>query len=149
MLTQIGCSEARHLLATKHLSSGTSSKTSWDMTERLYEQCKSSHTSCQSTSFISKQYFPSRLLDIRQAFKSNERISLVQTKDKLPDGPYCTLSRQWGNQSNKIFELTTKNLTCFKNSFLRSGFPLVFQEPAAAAHSLQLPYLWIDLLCIL
>ena len=83
---------------------------------------------------------PSNLMDESALFKQ---------KDKLSDGSYCTLSHQWGNQGDKMLKLITKSLSHFENGFSRPGFPLMFYEAAAAAHSLQLPYLSIDSLCIL
>ncbi|KAM6511872.1 hypothetical protein FALCPG4_016863 [Fusarium falciforme] len=104
--------------------------------------CKRNHAKCRKES----QWFPSRALHVQ---KLNRIISVkVVSREDVPSGSeYITLSHRWGDSEQ--LTLTSDTLVTFSEGIPTERLPRLFSETAQVAHQLNVPYLWIDSLCIL
>ncbi|KAK3363978.1 heterokaryon incompatibility protein-domain-containing protein [Lasiosphaeria hispida] len=102
------------------------------------------HYACHSTDTM---WLPSRLLDIQNL----EKITLFDSEEiRSQDGDrrYAALSHCWG--SSRDFLTTRASLAGMKRGFpLCSRMPKTFSDAITVAHTLGIPYLWIDSLCII
>lgn len=87
-----------------------------------------------------RQKLPSRVLDISR----RNKIRLVAGEGRKL--PYACLSYKWG-QAEK-FLLTSENMALLERGVPTSVLPRTFAEAIRVAHELELPFLWIDALCI-
>jgi hypothetical protein len=104
-------------------------------------ECNQSHQECNIDE--RPKSTPSRVLDLRLA-EAIGKISLVQS-DQI-NGPYAALSHCWG----KIALPRTTKCTLAR---MESGFPILelppsFRDAIEVCHALDIPFLWIDSLCI-
>ncbi|PHH80442.1 hypothetical protein CDD82_1741 [Ophiocordyceps australis] len=103
-------------------------------------QCLQQHGQCAPplSSFV-----PKRLVAVNKANDSH-----VQLCEMLPpDTKWASLSHCWGGL--KPLMLLTSNLESLKNSISVDGLPSTFQDAIRVCRSLDMPYLWIDSLCII
>ncbi|CAN9087001.1 unnamed protein product [Alternaria sp. RS040] len=132
-----------HIVVT---SDRTSSIESMQTAAKWLQECVSSHLSC-NTSEGSSTWYPTRLLHLADHSEDKNHIRLIRTAREPPIGPYATLSHCWGN--NMPFKLTQ---AMESESNLRSALPdlpKTFQEAIQVSRRLEIPYLWIDSLCII
>ncbi|KAI8649314.1 hypothetical protein LRP88_11507 [Fusarium phalaenopsidis] len=104
--------------------------------------CKRNHAKCHKES----QWFPTRALHVQ---KLNSIISVkVVSREDVPSGiEYITLSHRWGDSEQ--LTLTSDTLVTFSEGIPAERLPRLFSETAQVAHQLNVPYLWIDSLCII
>ncbi|KAJ3542504.1 hypothetical protein NM208_g4059 [Fusarium decemcellulare] len=93
---------------------------------------------------VAKQY-PTRVLVVQ----ANETLRII-SRDQLSreGGPirYATLSHAWGNHMPIQTTIETKPI--FEKSIPEELLPLTFKDAVSTTRALDIPYLWIDSLCI-
>lgn len=67
--------------------------------------------------------------------------------DSVRRGSYIALSHRW-TEATKLCCTTTSNLETYKSALAVDELPRVFQEAIAVARHLEVPYIWIDSICI-
>ncbi|KAF2660752.1 HET-domain-containing protein [Lophiostoma macrostomum CBS 122681] len=100
-------------------------------------KCERKHTAC----FDHPTTLPTRVVDVRG--------SMLRLLDPSPLGPhqYIALSHCWG--TCRSFLTTRGNLEDRKRGFLLQELPATFQDAIEVTRRLDVPYLWIDSICIL
>ncbi|OAL46681.1 HET-domain-containing protein, partial [Pyrenochaeta sp. DS3sAY3a] len=107
------------------------------------EQCVACHSSCGSQGIAQRSFVPARLLDVQGEDPS--RVKLVDTKSDIPL-PYCTLSHCWGGLD--VRKLTRDSERALRTGVLIKELPRTFKDAVDVCRELNVPYLWIDSLCI-
>lgn len=108
------------------------------------ESCLNSHGACSPD--LADQHpvaYPKRLIKVG---RSTSRI--IVTEDESPDGCYATLSHCWGKEP-AFFTLTQSRLRSLKHELPLNDLPQTFRDAITLTRRLNIPYLWIDSLCIL
>ncbi|RSM08694.1 hypothetical protein CDV31_008036 [Fusarium ambrosium] len=85
---------------------------------------------------------PTRALRVN---KDSQEVILCHTGDQYAE--YAALSHCWG--SSRPFMLTSDNLHSLRSGIPTTVLPKSFQDALWLTSQLQIPYLWIDSLCIL
>ncbi len=121
------------------------SQASLDIARGWLEECERRHdTACCG----SEGWLPTRLLEVPP---SSDTIYLRHGAS-LPSPPkdtrYIALSHCWG-QSGTPFTTTHSTLPLRTTGIPTSLLPQTFRDAVALAHHLNIPYLWIDSLCII
>lgn len=100
-------------------------------------KCEKKHRKC----FDHLQDLPTRVIDVR-----SRRLQLL---DPSPSGShrYAALSHCWG--ACREFLTTRENLELRKSGFELEELPATFQDAITTARALDIPFLWIDSVCIL
>lgn len=62
-------------------------------------------------------------------------------------GNYCALSYRWG-QPETLYKTTEDNLQKMKVDIPFENLPALLQDAVTVTRSLEVPFLWIDALCI-
>jgi hypothetical protein len=114
--------------------------------------CQSrSHFACNTTItgdvFIDDNYqvpLPSRLISV--GYPGDKFVYLRETKGEK--GAYITLSYAWGNPG-KIPKTTSANIGERQNGILVETLPKTFRDVITITRKLNVPYVWIDALCII
>jgi hypothetical protein len=112
-----------------------------DRTKRQFahwiDTCKYTHKRCPN----SKKSLPKRVIDVR-----GEKLKLL---DPSPNGsyPYVALSHCWG--SCRDFLTTRENVEKHRVGFSLENLPATFRDAVLATRALDIPFLWIDSICIL
>ncbi|KAF2264371.1 HET-domain-containing protein, partial [Lojkania enalia] len=87
---------------------------------------------------------PSRVLDVN-ASESSPKLRLVDAKGKY--GHYVTLSHCWGR--HRIITTTVGNIREHMRAIPLSSLSQTFRDAISTVRSLNIPYIWIDSLCII
>ena len=90
-----------------------------------------------------QERLPTRVLDCSP--ENQDMVFLRCTAGQR--GRYLALSHSWGSTHRLI--LTRANITVLNDGVLISEFPKTFQDSVQIARELNIPYLWIDSLCII
>jgi hypothetical protein len=104
--------------------------------------CQDNHPMCKNTS---KQWLPSRLVDVRGVPK------LIETR-RLFEGdiaPYIALSHRWGTNPTQIFKLKSTNKAHLMRALPLDMLPPVFCDAIEFTQRAGFRYLWIDSVCII
>ena len=98
--------------------------------------------------------FPTRVLyvgDITTAASDAVPVRLVNAAERRSDN-YVALSHCWGDLPDDVKQTyctTQYNLEQRRAGFLLHDLPQTFQDAIEVTRALQIPYLWIDSLCII
>ncbi|KAH6659057.1 heterokaryon incompatibility protein-domain-containing protein [Truncatella angustata] len=103
-------------------------------------QCCHEHPGCRTSA---QGFKPTRLLYVGGG---DAGLRLCETTTWPEAVPYVALSHCWGG--SKPLSLKTSQLEDFKKHIDVSELPNTFKDAIMVARELQLPYLWIDSLCI-
>ena len=114
--------------------------------------CQSrSHFACNTTIsgdvLIDDNYhvpLPARLINV--GYPGDEMVNLRDTRGEK--GAYITLSYVWG-RPGRIPKTTSSNIAERKGGILVSSLPKTFQDVITVTRKLNVPYVWIDSLCII
>lgn len=90
----------------------------------------------------SSSFMPTRLVSI-----SREGAPLRLVESVATTAPYATLSYCWGKA--KLPSTTKTNLSARLHRFPDHSLPIVFHQAIQLARALEIPYIWIDSLCII
>jgi hypothetical protein len=88
---------------------------------------------------------PTRLIDVRGAHPLH--VHLHEVDSSTPKSPYTTLSHCWGDLD--IMQLRKDNLAQMIEEIEVSQLPKTFQDAITITRRLEIPFLWIDSLCII
>lgn len=102
-------------------------------------ECDNSHKQCQITRVRDR---PSRLVSV-----SENSLKLVQTTAWETMPRYATLSYCWGKATS--INLKKDNLDFLLTSIPADGLPKTIRDAIQVARTLNIPYIWIDALCIM
>ncbi|KAK2610044.1 hypothetical protein N8I77_003503 [Diaporthe amygdali] len=104
-------------------------------------QCCSEHGACRS---MFEAFVPTRLLYVGGG---NAALRLCETTTWQEQPPYVALSHCWGG--SKPLSLLKARMEDFKKHINVADLPNTFKDAIVVTQELQLPYLWIDSLCII
>ncbi|KAK7529992.1 heterokaryon incompatibility protein-domain-containing protein [Phyllosticta citribraziliensis] len=110
-----------------------------EMAKKWLTSCQKDHKGC---GIINPNFYPKRLLDL-----SHDVPSLIETRHHKLRDHYATLSHCWGR--NEFFTLTKNNLDDLIVGIPLEKLPKSFQNAITICKRLEIPYLWIDSLCII
>ncbi|KAK4191057.1 hypothetical protein QBC35DRAFT_460474 [Podospora australis] len=91
-------------------------------------------------------WYPPRLINVGQ-FEGGP-AHLVERETQPLEGYYATLSHCWG-ESPDFITLTEDNLDEFRKCIPLDQLPASFRDAILTCQRIDIPYLWIDSLCIL
>jgi hypothetical protein len=112
----------------------------YEIARNWLEECSINHDCCVRAK-ISK--LSTRVIDVRINKESpNPRIFVSNGIE----GEYIALSHCWGGAISPM--LTTDNLDDFQTSLPFADLPANFRDAITITRKLEIPYLWIDSLCI-
>ena len=103
-----------------------------------FESCQFSHPACQSDKLYC---LPSRVIDVRDPCRLRLHIA------KGASGQWAALSHCWGNSVTKT--LTTASIDEMEDAISLAYLPQNFRDAITVTQILDIPFLWIDSLCIL
>lgn len=115
--------------------------------------CNANHDCNKTRNRGEPRGFPTRVLDVgglQDMGSPPGWIRLLNAEERRSD-QYIALSHCWGNlsESQKRTYCTSQgNLARRQHAFHISELPKTFQDAIKVANSLEIPYLWIDSLCI-
>ncbi|POS70988.1 heterokaryon incompatibility protein [Diaporthe helianthi] len=105
------------------------------------QECYTHHGACRNSS---KAFVPTRLLYVGGGTAA---LRLCETATWQDQPPYVALSHCWGG--SKPLSLIKTRLSEFQKQINIADLPNTFKDAITVTHELQLPYLWIDSLCII
>ncbi|KAH6993561.1 heterokaryon incompatibility protein-domain-containing protein [Fusarium venenatum] len=121
-----------------HLGSGPSLKFLRDRMNECLDASDDSHAACQQA--VSNP-LPKRVLDVRE-----DKVMLCNTADQ--SGNYCALSYRWGPPEETL-RTTDSNIDSMMSGIELSSLPGLLRDAVSLTRQLNVPYLWIDALCII
>ena len=106
-----------------------------------FDDCAVNHPECKPL----RNHYPGRLIDVGDEAR-NPR--LIETSNRILQGAsYATLSHCWGSVHSST--ATVKNIKQLCKEIPLDSLPLTFREAILVTRELNIPYIWIDSLCIL
>jgi hypothetical protein len=105
------------------------------------EQCDREHPLCRNEA---RGFKPTRLLHLDD---KDTHLRLCETAGWKQPERYVAFSHCWGGSD--LVKLTPATLEGFKEGMDVSVLPNTFKDALSVAQELQIPYLWIDSLCII
>lgn len=108
--------------------------------------CNKHHSRCKRPEVASKPtWVPERLIYIDD---ENSRLRLVRGADVPLNTCYTTLSHRWGHVKDKLV-LMQSNIEEWYEQLPSLGKWKTFADAIETSRQLQIPYIWIDSLCII
>lgn len=123
------------------------------MAKEWLRDCNDNHPGCRVQLAHTS---PTRLIDVGTL--ANPRLRLVETKHEVVHDPrYIALSHPWGDTEAYEAFTTIRNdpspksrdLARFKISIPYADLPKTFKHAVDCTRKLNIPYLWIDSICII
>ncbi|KAH9887729.1 heterokaryon incompatibility protein-domain-containing protein [Cubamyces lactineus] len=113
------------------------------------EECVRDHVQCQAITphpvpVGSAAPLPTRLIDCSNL----RRVRVVET-DSTMRGAYAALSYVWGVDHDQSHRCTRTNLSSYMTGIDLMDLPLTIRDAIYVTHSLGIPFLWNDSLCII
>ncbi|EPE27907.1 hypothetical protein GLAREA_04698 [Glarea lozoyensis ATCC 20868] len=116
-------------------------------------QCLSSHPHCKQFSSPSRNWHPTRLIDIGEKDSINWRLHVVsEDGTPSPSHDYLTLSYCWGpgvKHSGGRATLLSSNIAELRLGSPISDLPALLRDFISIARHLSIRYVWIDCFCIM
>jgi hypothetical protein len=114
-------------------------------------ECDHNHEKCPVPSPTPSE-MPARLIQVKSTGpnSSAHTLQLVQVSSlSIPSEgiKYAALSHCWGDPTS-LLQTTSQNLQSHMQSIPLSCLPQTFQDAVRVTRALDIPYLWIDSLCI-
>ena len=108
--------------------------------------CQSGHPKCMVEQ--DQLYRPSRLIEVRSP--GEENVCLVETKrfNSFTE-EYMALSHCWGLSMPESAKTTSASLNSHLQAIKLSDLPKTFVDFITIARGMDVPYVWIDSLCII
>ncbi|KAK5993527.1 hypothetical protein PT974_06959 [Cladobotryum mycophilum] len=125
--------------AGRIIDTNAASKNCVFLMESWIDECVSHHDRCRASD---PNLLPDRYLDITPG--QDPRLVVNHKGDQ---GKYVALSHCWGGQVS--LQLRQKELQNWQQGIPFHDFPKTFQHAIEVCRCLQIPYLWIDSLCII
>lgn len=112
------------------------------------DNCVRNHSKCREAQ---QGFTPSRLLQL-DCFPGSKDARLVEFSAEMKIGsvpfPYAALSHCWGVPSKRPIRTLKENMAKHRDRIRFEDLSRTFQEAIQVTRGLQLPYIWIDSLCI-
>lgn len=126
------------------LPSNTGSTETWSTIGQWLRVCSELH-SCTAKVNRDCQWYPTRLVERMP----DDRFRIIRSDSGLfqPGQGYITLSHRWGNED--FVKLTKDNLSEFEKGSQIDKLRKTFQDALIVAQRMDVPYVWIDSLCII
>ena len=121
----------------------TRSPESIEFLKSKLEYCQNNHQICRQRWEDTRNWLPSRLLEIAAP---NAEMVYLRDRQELEVEPYFTLSHCWGK--SKPIQLTADSEATLRGGFSVSDLPKTFQDAVAVSNEFSVRYLWVDSLCI-
>ncbi|KAF3061083.1 hypothetical protein GL218_02873 [Daldinia childiae] len=126
----------------------TSSTSSLTAAYNWFQDCCSTHTTCNLKLFSKTGWYPTRLIDIGQKESFHWRLLVVSEDGISPQSaPYMTLSYRWAPNPKPI--LLASNIDEFRHGKPIKDLPQTFRDFIVVARRFSIRYIWIDALCII
>ncbi|KAM0253650.1 hypothetical protein ACHAQJ_007162 [Trichoderma viride] len=109
-----------------------------------FQNCRDSHSTCDPSQTSSVK---ASLAKPRFILVSNGELRLCLGEEVPSNIQYAALSHCWG--SLKFTTLMKSNLDSFRKHIPLAALPKTFQDTIDICRYLDIPYLWIDSLCII
>ncbi|KAH7131261.1 heterokaryon incompatibility protein-domain-containing protein [Dactylonectria macrodidyma] len=123
----------------------TASDTTFALIRQWISDCDNNHT-CRTLSATPRA--PKRLLDLRGGSLGPD-IKLIDTRSISGFPRYAALSYCWGNPKEHHQLKTLKsNITNHQDQIKSSSLPKTISDAVIFCRKLDIPYLWVDALCI-
>jgi len=107
------------------------------------QTCSNEHQRCGPCRMSD---LPSRIIEVGENYNPNVKLRATDTEEK---GLYACLSHRWGAQSASTLKLTTQSYDRLVNNYVPlETLPRTYADAVMVARELQIPYLWIDSMCI-
>ncbi|CAH0054017.1 unnamed protein product [Clonostachys solani] len=110
-----------------------------------HQECKRNHSCGGFYQHRQTGWYPKRLVDVGQG---DRRPRLVLRDENDLCGPYATLSHCWG-ENPEFFMLNADNMEDLRKEIPLDRLAASFRDAILTCQRLQIPYIWIDSLCIL
>ena len=109
-------------------------------------KCTKTHPKCRGDWHFEK---PTRLIDV--GLNDDSRKCYLYTTDVWTDmfTEYATLSHCWGNDTTQMVRLKHMNMEQMQQTIDVSSLSQTFKDAIEIARGLNIPYIWIDALCII
>lgn len=126
----------------RSLSSNTESLTTWAIVEEWVRECNEQHHCLDE---VNTNWYPTRLVERL----SDDTFRVIRSDSGLfkPGRGYITLSHRWGNDD--FVKLTAESLAAFENGQPIKTLRKTFRDTLIITQRLNIPYVWIDSLCII
>ncbi|KAF2111868.1 heterokaryon incompatibility protein-domain-containing protein [Lophiotrema nucula] len=111
------------------------------------EACESNHTACADAD---KNRLPKRVLSVLTDTGGSVSVRLVEKSadhQYITSGPYVALSHVWGEE--RVCITTKDNLEARKQGIPWEDLPKTFRDAIEVTVNLNIPFVWIDSLCII
>lgn len=105
--------------------------------------CTESHNICRAVH--NDPFYPTRLLDVRSS-ETLKTVILVPKWKVFSNSEYNTLSHCWGQ--SKFYQLIRDTVLPLETGLGIHELPRAFQDAIELTRAMNVPYLWIDSLCI-
>ncbi|KAF4961928.1 hypothetical protein FSARC_9969 [Fusarium sarcochroum] len=109
------------------------------------EACKRNHDCHHASGPQEAGWYPKRLI---QVGNENQPPRLVISTSDTLEGTYAALSHCWG-ESPDFLMLTSDTLAEFRHEISFQRLPASFRDAIMTCRRMEIPYIWIDSLCIL
>ncbi|RDW56424.1 hypothetical protein BP5796_13173 [Coleophoma crateriformis] len=129
----------------KSSSITTDSESSWNQATEWYTSCLQNHPTCREDK-APTPYLPTRVIDI-SSVADDIKLAVPGTGGIEISGSYATLSHCWGTV--RPLQLLQSNIDDFKNGIPMEYLPKTFIQAIEIVRRLQIPFIWIDSLCII
>ncbi|RDW82970.1 hypothetical protein BP5796_04461 [Coleophoma crateriformis] len=118
---------------------------SWDFAKHWLADCHASHHACRNPALSAGHFVPGKLLKLNCDHDGN-RVELYETTEG-EELQWSALSYCWGgDQDVKATKETVEEL---KRGIALFRLPQTLQDAVSVSRSLEIPYLWVDALCIM
>lgn len=124
------------------LPSNTGSTETWSTIDRWVHECSEQH---RCLAQVTTDWYPTRLVERI----SSEKFRVIRSDSGLfsPGRGYITLSHRWGDRD--FVKLTRDKLSDFEDGLPIRLLRKTFQEALVVAWRMNIPFVWIDSLCII
>lgn len=128
--------------------SGIACENTVSLLRRWVAACKDRHSLCSVTlsGEVIDETHPATILPHRVLRVDNARVRIVQSKRR--HGCYAALSHCWGPPEKRPIRSLKTNIENFEREIPWSLLPKTYQDAIIIVRSMDIPYIWIDSLCI-
>jgi hypothetical protein len=128
----------------------TGSAESFKVIREWLHRCLTEHDCCSPlvTATVDPQ-LPRRLIDVNAFGTCCLDVQLVDIQKGGPLPKYIALSYCWGKNTRQDHLVTTNRLESYMLRIPYSSLPRTIKDAIQITRRLQVPYLWVDSLCIL
>ena len=120
-----------------------SSRLCWSLMKEWKSTCEKFHKGCRRQDGGKA---PTRLVDVGVLDAS--RRPRLQVSDSDSAKRYATLSHCWAGALQVVSVLQAGNIEQMKRGINMAAMPQTFQDAVRITQELNIPYLWIDCLCV-